>query len=203
MTTERRTSDRSDPVEHEGGDGVRGEVAQALAPVRVALDSVSQAQLAEVAREIAAAKVVACLGAGREGLMMRALTMRLFHAGVDAHYVGDMTCPALGEKDVLLVSLGPGRLASIEAIADRARGASARVVGFTAQPELVRAELLDRVVAIDAQTMASDQGSDSVLPMGSAFEIALLVLTDLVSRRVRELAGGTAEQMRRRHTNLE
>ena len=203
MTTERGTSDRNGPVEHEGSEEARDEVEQALAPVRVALDSVSETQLAEVAHEIAKAKVVACLGAGREGLMMRALTMRLFHAGVDAHYVGDMTCPALGEEDVLLVSLGPGSLASIEAIADRARGASARVVGFTAQPELVRADLLDHVVPIDAQTMASDQGSDSVLPMGSAFEIALLVLTDLVSRRVRELAGGTAEQMRRRHTNLE
>jgi hypothetical protein len=39
--------------------------------------------------------------------------------------------------------------------------------------------------------------------MGSAFEIAELIVFDLASIRLRELTGQTPEQMRDRHTNLE
>lgn len=179
------------------------EARRALAEVLGAVQSVTVGELDSLAREIHDANVVASYGVGREGLMMRALTMRLFHAGVDAHYVGDMTCPAVGPGDLLIVSLGPGRLRSIEAIADVAASAGARVIGFTAEPQLVVPGLLHRTVAICAQTMASDSGSTAVLPMGSAFEGALLVLGDLITNRVRDLTGESLERMRSRHTNLE
>ena len=39
--------------------------------------------------------------------------------------------------------------------------------------------------------------------MGSLYEVAQLVLFDLVSIVLREKTGQTAEQMRARHTNLE
>jgi 6-phospho-3-hexuloisomerase len=39
--------------------------------------------------------------------------------------------------------------------------------------------------------------------MGSAYEIALFVLVDLITDRVRARRGESAEEMRSRHTNLE
>lgn len=53
----------------------------------------------------------------REGLMMRALAMRLFHLGCDAHVVGDMTLPPVGKGDLLLVSAGPGHIVSVANLA--------------------------------------------------------------------------------------
>jgi hypothetical protein len=60
-----------------------------------------------------------------------------------------------------------------------------------------------RAYFIDAQTMASDAGSTAVLPMGSGFEIALFLLVDLITNRVRGLRQESPEVMRKRHTNLE
>jgi len=50
--------------------------------------------------------------AGRTGLMLRALVMRLFHLGLDAHMVGDMTAPPIGAGDLLLVNASTGDLPS-------------------------------------------------------------------------------------------
>ena len=52
--------------------------------------------------ELASARRIACYGVGREGLMMKALCMRLMHLGLDAHVVGDMTTPAVGPGDLCL-----------------------------------------------------------------------------------------------------
>ncbi len=175
----------------------------AIDEVAAAVHSVDAPTLDAVAADIAAAKVIATYAGGREGLVMKGLTMRLFHAGLDAHSVGEMTCPAVGEGDLLILSCGPGNISMVEALAGVATKAGARVLLFTAEPGQPPAPLADRVVVISAQTMASDGGSAAVLPMGSGYEIALFVLVDLITNRVRALRQESAEVMRARHTNLE
>ena len=57
---------------------------------------------------------------------------------------------------------------------------------------------------IPAQTMANDRaGALSVLPMGSLFETAQMVLFEILVLTLRGRLGETAETMRARHTNLE
>src|SRR5436309_11482391 len=85
--------------------------------------------------EIVRARRIACYGVGREGLMMKALCMRLMHLGLDAHVVGDMTTPPIGAGDLLFVSAGPGRFSTVLALIEVARGAGARTVVVTAQPD--------------------------------------------------------------------
>jgi 6-phospho-3-hexuloisomerase len=175
----------------------------ALDEVALAVRSVPAEVLDQIAVEIARANVVAAFAGGREGLVLRGLVMRLFHAGLDAHYVGEMTCPAVGTGDLLILSSGPGNISMVMALAGVAKKAGARVLYFTAEPEEPPAELADSVVVINAQTMASDAGSAAVLPMGSGFEIALFVFVDLITNRVRQLRAESVELMRARHTNLE
>src|SRR5690606_21552489 len=112
------------------------------------------------------------------GLVMKGLIMRLFHAGIDAHSVGEMTVPRIGEGDLVILSCGPGRISMVTALADTARKAGATVLYLTAEPGVEPADRADEVIVIDAQTMSRDVGSDSVLPMGSAYEIAMFVLAD-------------------------
>ena len=146
---------------------------------------------------------VALYGVGREGLMMRALTMRLFHLGLDAHVVGDMTTPPLGTGDLLIVSAGPGGFSTVNALLSVAKGAGAKTLLLTAQPGGDASALADTVVVLPAQTMADDQAKPGILPMGSLFEAAQLIFFDLVTLLLRDRLGQDAEELRARHTNLE
>jgi 6-phospho-3-hexuloisomerase len=159
-----------------------------------------QAMVAELAR---AARVV-CYGVGREGLMMRAVAMRLYHMGLDAHVVGDMSCPPVGPGDLLIVSAGPGGFSTVNGLISVARGAGARVACVTAQPQGTAPRAADLVFHIPAQTMANDQdGAISILPMGSLFEGAQYLAFELLILALRDHLGVAPEAMRARHTNLE
>jgi 6-phospho-3-hexuloisomerase len=162
----------------------------------------------EIPRQMTAAitqsRRIACHGVGREGLMMKAFAMRLMHLGFDAHVVGDMTTPPLGAGDLLIASTGPGSTPTILAVMNVARSAGAQVILITAQPESKAAQVADDVIYLPAQTMANDgEGSSSLLPMGSIYEIAMLLFFDLIALLLRDQTDQTADQMRRRHTNLE
>ncbi len=178
---------------------------RACAEIAATFGSIDESAVSALVEELAAARRIALHGVGREGLMMRALTMRLFHMGLDAHPVGDMTTPAIGPGDLLVVSAGPGEFSTIMALIGVARDAGARVAVITAQPEGGAAKAADVVMCLPAQTMASDSGpgASAVLSMGSAFEGAQYVFFEVLVLLLRERLGITAEAMRARHTNLE
>jgi 6-phospho-3-hexuloisomerase len=179
------------------------ETDRALQEIADAVRSVPDPELDGVVDELLAARRIACYAGGREGLVMRGLVMRLFHAGLDVHYVGEMTCPAVGPGDLLVLSCGPGRISMVEALAGVAKRDGARLLYLTAQPQNPPAERADSMVRVTAQTMADDRGTAAVLPMGSAYEIALFVLVDLITNGVRRRRSESVEELRSRHTNLE
>jgi 6-phospho-3-hexuloisomerase len=159
---------------------------------------------ARLCDEILAARRIACFGVGREGLMMRALCMRLMHLGLDAHVVGDMTTPPIGAGDLLMVSAGPGSFPLGLALLGVAEAAGARTLVITSQPGGEAARRADVIIHLPAQTMADDRAATpSLLPMGSLFEAAQLIFFDLISILLRERTGQTPDDMRARHTNLE
>jgi 6-phospho-3-hexuloisomerase len=137
--------------------------------------------------------------------MMKALAMRLFHLGCDAHVVGDMTTPPVGTGDVLLVSAGPGHFSTIAALAGVARAAGAKVICLTAEPSGAVPRAADHVVHLPAQTMAADQGAaaTSILPMGSLYEALVFLFSELLVLDLRDRKGVPPEVMRANHTNLE
>jgi 6-phospho-3-hexuloisomerase len=153
---------------------------------------------------IVAARRIAIYGAGREGLQMDGLAMRLHHLGLDVSVVGDMNVPPLSAGDLLLVSSGPGASNIGDALIAVAREAGAKIAVVTAQPGARTPSRADVVFHIPAQTMADDRGGEvSVLPMGSLFETAQMVLFEIIVLALRDRLGETPETMRARHTNLE
>lgn len=185
------------------GSTPRDETARAMDEISTAVTSVSEESLDAMVDELLTANRIACYGGGREGLVMRGLVMRLFHAGLDVHYVGEMTCPAVGRGDLVVLSCGPGDISMVAALAGVTVRDGARLLYLTAQPGRSPADKADRVVHVRAQTMADDRSSTAVLPMGSAYEIALFVLVDLITNRVRARRSESVEELRSRHTNLE
>ena len=184
---------------------VKGMAARAAEEIGQAAQGVDPAALDALAGEIAGAARIVLYGVGREGLMMRALAMRLYHLGLDAHVVGDMSCPPVGPGDLLLVSAGPGGFSTVDGLLGVAKGAGARTACVTAQAQGSAPGMADRVLVIPAQTMANDQGTaaTSVLPMGSLFEGAQYLVFELLVLALRDRIGETPDAMRARHTNLE
>ncbi|XP_068660866.1 uncharacterized protein [Aristolochia californica] len=146
-------------------------------------------------------------GVGREGLMLKALCMRLAHLGLAAHVVGDVTTPPITSPDLLVASAGPGGFSTVEAICSIARTVGARVLLLTAKPEGSAARLASSVALVPAQTMADGKEEEApsslLLPMGSLYEGALFVLFEMVVFRVAELLEESPHTVTSRHTNLE
>lgn len=158
-------------------------------------------------------------GVGREGLMMKALCMRLAHLGISAHCVGDMTTPPISSPDLLLASAGPGGFPTVDAICAVTRSAGARVLLITSRPRTGSAcQFATAIAFLPAQTMAdgenepSSSGLDSgsgdddgvlLLPMGSVYEGAMFVLFEMVVFRLGRVLGQTRQAITSRHTNLE
>src|SRR5882672_5765746 len=141
------------------GSGTNALFAGALDEISGVLEAGAAADVDRLCDELLKARRIACYGVGREGLMMRALCMRLMHLGLDAHVVGDMTTPPLAAGDALVVSAGPGSFSTVNAVLAVARSAGTRTVVVTAQPGGAAPRSADVVIHISAQTMADDRGS--------------------------------------------
>jgi 6-phospho-3-hexuloisomerase len=186
------------------GETLGALAGRALADLSAAFERLTPGAEDALVEAIVKAKRISIYGAGREGLQMDGFAMRLFHLGRDVHVVGDMTTPALGPGDLLIVSAGPGASNIGDALIGVARQAGARIAVVTAQPNGRTAAKADVLFHIPAQTMADDRApSGSVLPMGSLFETAQMIAFEMIVLKLRRRLGETAETMRARHTNLE
>lgn len=177
----------------------------ALDELGAVFDRLDDAGVDRAVAMIAASRRIALYGVGREGLQIKGFAMRLFHLGLQASVVGDMTTPPLGAGDLLVVSAGPGHFSTVAALMLVARDAGAKTLLVTAQPAGACAALADAVLHLPAQTMADDRGAaaSAVLPMGSLYEGAQFVLFEVMVLRLRERLAIAPEAMRARHTNLE
>ena len=178
--------------------------AQAADELRAGCAAVSEAELDALAHAITQARRIVAYGCGREGLMMRALAMRLYHLGCDIHMQGDMSCPPVTQGDLLLICSGPGQLSTVTALIAQARNAGATIACITAEPLGPDPKSADLTLVIPVQTMARDQASPrSLLPMGSVFEGAMFLIFELLALSLRQRLHESPETMRARHTNLE
>jgi len=174
-----------------------------LAEIDRVLARVDEKQITQLCDAIRSARHIFIHGLGREGLVMRAFAMRLMHLGLKVAVVGDVTTPPIGPGDLFLVSCGPGRLATIQALVEIARRAGGQVAVITAQAKAPVAKEATMVIHLPAQTMAEKEMSSSSQVMGSAFEQSLWILLDALVPRLQIALGQGAEDLRRRHTNLE
>jgi 6-phospho-3-hexuloisomerase len=177
---------------------------QALEELRSVFHNTTARAIDPLVKEILKARHICLYGVGREGLMMKAFAMRLFHLGLAAHVVGDMTTPPVGKGDLLIVSAGPGAFSTVLGLMGVAKADKARTVVITAQPKGKAAQQADVVIHLPAQTMANDtKGKTSVLPMGTLYEAAQLLFFEFIVIMLRDKLKQKPSEMRSRHTNLE
>lgn len=153
-----------------------------------------------------AAPRVFVTGAGRSALAMRGFAMRLMHRGTAAYVVGDVTTPAIGAEDLLVVGSGSGRTPGVLLQVDTAKQLGARVLLVTIVPGSPIGALADAIVAVPAPSPKAENAGPTVAsqqPMGSLFEQSLLLVCDAMVLASMRRHGIDPDGMLRRHANLE
>jgi len=177
-----------------------------LAEVSTCVHQVSTESLAQAGELIEAASRIFVAGAGRSGLCMRALGMRLTHIGKTVYVVGETTTPAIAAANLLIIGSGSGRTASLLAIVAQARRQGAIILLFTTDATSPLSEQADYRVVIPApayKTVEQVRGLISIQPLGTLFEQSLLILCDCLILSLMQRTGVSAAQMVERHANLE
>jgi 6-phospho-3-hexuloisomerase len=177
--------------------------AALLRELETVLSAVDEAAIQRLARAIAGAGRIVLFGLGREGLAIRGFCMRLMHLGLDAHMAGDVTARPVGSGDLVIVSSGPGNLLLARSMLELANRTGSGSWLMTAQPDGPDARLATDVMIIPAQTMATDRDSNGVLAMGTAYELAMSLVFELVVIELQRQLNVSPEEMRARHFNLE
>lgn len=146
------------------------------------------------------------IGVGREGMAVRAFTMRLMHMGKEMHWIWDDTTPNIQKGDLVIATLGDGQIGHINYICERAKEAGGFIYVVTGSPSGKTASTLaDDVFFVPA---AVYRGTDDVVPstqpMGNLFEQCLLITFDMiVMLLVDSTPEITFEKMSHRHRNVE
>ena len=176
-----------------------------LDDLRRALTQVEPGEVEALQKAILAAERIFIAGKGRSGLQMKAFGMRLMHLGFSAHVVDDVTTPAIGAGDLLLIGSSSGRTASLLRYAADAEAAGAKLAVITGNPDAPIAASAQTLLRIPASNFKAGRASgvESVLVMGSLFEHSLGLICDLLIIRLKDALDVDESVMRARHANLE
>jgi 6-phospho-3-hexuloisomerase len=173
-------------------------VAPMLAEQAAIFAALPQATLETAVEAIAAAPRVLLWGQGRTGYALMALTMRLFHLGRDAHWVGGITTPPLRAGDLLIANAARGDLPSATAFLRHARHLGARTAVITAAESGAALDAADQAWRIPAQAWEGP----SRLPMGGQYELALWLFGELIVEQLMVRYGIAAATMIERHGTI-
>ena len=168
-----------------------------------ALAALNPLSLERAVGELQSATSIFVLGAGRSGLALRMTAMRLMHLGLTVHIVGEVTTPAIGRGDVLLVASGSGGSEAIVRSAQTAIDVDAVVITLTTATNSPLADISTIVVEVPAAEKQDRAATKSVQYAGSLFEQAVVTIGDAFFHSLWLRSGQSADDLWPRHANLE
>ena len=169
-----------------------------------ALQKIDEEQSQQLVEAILNADEVFFIGVGRVMLSLQAICKRFAHFGIKAHYVGEITEPAITDKDLLIVGSGSGETLFPVAIAQKAKKIGTKVAWIGSNQESTIAKLADYKVRIPVQSKLNKPDElHSQQPMTSLFEQTLLLYGDSLAMEIMERKGLQCENLWKYHANLE
>jgi 6-phospho-3-hexuloisomerase len=166
-------------------------------------DHMDYTNLGELIKSIKEANAIFLIASGRSGYAMRSVAMRLMHLGLKVFYVGDTTTPAINAGDLLWTASGSGTTSTIVKAAEKAKQVGARVIAMTTNAASLLAGIADVPILIPAAEKEDHHGAKSKQYAGSLFEQALLLLGDAIFMELWKIDGSPAEELWKRHSNME
>ena len=169
------------------------------------LKSIDPSQLERLKNEILKADQVFFVGVGRVMLALQCMCKRLAHLGIKAHYVGEITEPAIKKDDLLIVGSGSGGSLFPLGIAKKARAAvDCTIVHIGSNPNSEMKEIADFMVRIPVRTkLYLEDEIDSCQPMTSLFEQSVLLLGDVLAKMIIDAENLDMKGLWQYHANLE
>ena len=176
-----------------------------LAELAQTLVSVDPLQLERLRDEILKADQVFFVGVGRVMLALQCVCKRLAHLGIKAHYVGEITEPAIKKDDLLIVGSGSGGSLFPLGIAKKARvAADCTIVHVGSNPNSEMKDIADFMVRVPVRTKwYLEDEIDSCQPMTSLFEQSVLLLGDVLVKMIIEEQNLDMKGLWQYHANLE
>ena len=144
------------------------------------------------------------VGVGRVLLSLEGIAKRLAHLGIQTFVVGQITEPAITEKDLLIVGSGSGESAFPLIIAKKAKSFNAKVAHIGSNPDSSMKEHTDIFIRIPVSTKLNLPNEvPSVQPMTSLFEQSLLLLGDTIALMIINKKNINMKELWQYHANLE
>lgn len=168
------------------------------------LNKTDENEFEQAIKLINEAKRIFIAGAGRTGIVSSEFAMRLMHIGYHVYRVGDVTTPAIGENDLLVVSSGSGETKSMLNLVNTAKKVNAKILLFTTKTESSIASLCDNKIVIHGKAAKSDDGSvKSIQPLSNLFAQSLILTMDMIIIRLMSDYNIDESKLKNNHTNLE
>jgi 6-phospho-3-hexuloisomerase len=151
------------------------------------IDRINEESVEDMIQCILDSESTFVVGSGRSELVAKAFAMRLMHLGFRVYVVGDVTTPALTEKDCLVAISGSGETKTVALAAQTAKEVGTKVVGVTTNPESTVGVNSDVVVNIESKSKVPWKyytshvlkgNYDDLTPMGTLFEDSTLLFLD-------------------------
>lgn len=169
-----------------------------------ALQAVDPIIVSEYLNLLRNAEKVFFVGVGRVLLSLKAICKRYAHIGINAVVVGDITEPAMTNRDVLIVGSGSGNTLFPVAIAKKAKQIGATIIHIGSNPENSITDCTDLLVRIPvASKLRREDEINSQQPMTSLFEQTLLLFGDITTMMILEERNNAIEDLWQYHANLE
>ena len=160
----------------------------------VTLGQVEEKEVEALLAGIQKAEKVFFVGVGRVLLSLEAIAKRLAHLGIKTYVVGQITEPAITEKDLLIVGSGSGESAFPLIIAKKAKSLNAAVAHIGSNP--------NSSIPVSTKLNLPNE-VPSVQPMTSLFEQSLLLLGDTLALMIIREKNIDMKSLWQYHANLE
>ncbi|MDI6888158.1 MAG: SIS domain-containing protein [Methanocellales archaeon] len=149
-------------------------------------------------------------GAGRSGLIGKALVTRLTNLKYNAFFIGSESAPAMNEGDAVILISGSGETADVVNRAKTSKELHAVVFGVTSRPESRLAKYCDHILEVPGKTKMDvptgnyldreQKGLHAPLsPLGNLFECSALIVLDSIISDLAKMKGITEEEMKKVH----
>lgn len=172
--------------------------------LKMTLSHIDDESVKRLWEEIESAEKIFFVGVGRVLLALQAIAKRLAHLGIQTYFVGQVTEPAITERDLLIVGSGSGESIFPLAIAKKAKSIGAKVAHIGSNPHSSMRVCTDVFLRIPVRTKLhlSDEIA-SVQPMTSLFEQSLLLLGDILALMMVQEKKIDMKELWKYHANLE
>jgi len=186
-----------------------------LTAIDKVVESVAENEIEFLIKTLMSAKEskILLIGSGRSGFVGKCFALRLMHLGFNVYVSGETITPALRKDDLVIAISGSGMTRTVVSQAEVAKEIGAKVMSITSHPDSALGRISDLVIVVKGRTKIAKEDDyvsrqmigeyEPLAPLGTMFELSVLVLLDSIIAELMLCMGKNEEDLRKRHAAIE